>query len=82
MTAVKQLTGHINTLGHLVEHPPVNIRIHRHDVVRGRELLPSAVAVFAVGAVALTVGGRGGEEGRLLVGGDVIVLEVVVFVVD
>mmetsp|Transcript_10038 Transcript_10038/g.17599 ORF Transcript_10038/g.17599 Transcript_10038/m.17599 type:complete len:337 (-) Transcript_10038:798-1808(-) len=75
MPAIKQLARHIYALGHLVEHPPINVGIHGHDVVRGREGLPTSVAVLA---------GGGGEEGRGVdvgVDGDVVVLEVVVFVV-
>mmetsp|Transcript_11581 Transcript_11581/g.20326 ORF Transcript_11581/g.20326 Transcript_11581/m.20326 type:complete len:252 (+) Transcript_11581:300-1055(+) len=87
MTAIKQLTRHIHTLRNLVQHPPVNVRVDRHDVVRRRELLPTAVVIFAAGAGALAVRGsredwHGPNGGSIVAGGDVVVLEVVVFVVD
>mmetsp|Transcript_4615 Transcript_4615/g.7682 ORF Transcript_4615/g.7682 Transcript_4615/m.7682 type:complete len:221 (-) Transcript_4615:503-1165(-) len=71
MTAIKQFTRHVYTLCNLIEHPPVNVRVHSHDVVRCRELF-------------LTVESRGKEwgSGHIVGCGEMIVLEVVIFVVD
>mmetsp|Transcript_39116 Transcript_39116/g.94166 ORF Transcript_39116/g.94166 Transcript_39116/m.94166 type:complete len:373 (-) Transcript_39116:408-1526(-) len=73
MTAVEKSAGHVYALRYLVKHPPINVRVHGHDVVRRRELLPVTVS-----AVCRS---RGECRFGSIVDGDMIILEVVVLVV-
>ena len=69
VTTIEKATWHANALRDFIKHPLIDICVNRHDIIRRRELLWRTMYGVAIHGHVLTI-----------TKGDVIILEVVVFI--